>query len=65
MRNRRILLPLLAAWGAGEIAVAGVATNHVVESAARHAADLGFSVVVLEERTPGRAKKYPPPNGEM
>ena len=43
------LLPILNAAGARELAVAGVATNHVVESAARHAADLGFSVVILED----------------
>jgi nicotinamidase-related amidase len=43
------LLPVLAAAGVREVALAGVATNHVVESAARHAADLGLSVVVLED----------------
>jgi nicotinamidase-related amidase len=43
------LLPILAAAGAREVALAGVATNHVVESTARHAADLGLSVVVLED----------------
>jgi biuret amidohydrolase len=43
------LLPVLNGAGVREIAMAGVATNHVVESAARHAADLGFSVVVLED----------------
>lgn len=43
------LLPLLTRAGASEIALAGVATNHVVESAARHAADLGFAVIVLED----------------
>jgi nicotinamidase-related amidase len=43
------LLPVLTGAGVREIAMAGVATNHVVESAARHAADLGFSVVVLED----------------
>jgi biuret amidohydrolase len=43
------LLPVLAAGGVREVALAGVATNHVVESAARHAADLGLSVVVLED----------------
>jgi biuret amidohydrolase len=43
------LLPILTGAAASEIALAGVATNHVVESAARHAADLGFSVVVLDD----------------
>jgi nicotinamidase-related amidase len=33
--------------GVTEIAIGGVATNHVVESTARHAADEGFSVFVL------------------
>lgn len=43
------LLPVLAGAGVREVALAGVATNHVVESTARHAADLGLSVVVLED----------------
>lgn len=43
------LLPVLTAAGVSEIAIGGVATNHVVESAARHAADLGFVVTVLED----------------
>jgi biuret amidohydrolase len=43
------LVPILTGAGVTEVALAGVATNHVVESAARHAADLGFVVTVLED----------------
>jgi nicotinamidase-related amidase len=43
------LLPILTGAGVTEIALAGVTTNHVVESAARHAADLGISVLVLDD----------------
>jgi nicotinamidase-related amidase len=32
-----------------ELLMGGVTTNHVVESAVRHASDIGFSVVVLED----------------
>lgn len=32
-----------------ELVLGGVATNHVVESTARHAVDIGFPVVVLED----------------
>jgi len=32
-----------------ELVMAGVTTNHVVESAVRHASDVGFPVVVLED----------------
>lgn len=32
-----------------ELVLAGVATNHVVESTARHAADSGYPVVILED----------------
>jgi len=32
-----------------ELVLAGVATNHVVEGAARHAADSGYRVIVLED----------------
>ena len=32
-----------------ELVMGGVTTNHVVESAVRHASDIGFSVVVLED----------------
>lgn len=35
--------------GATELFLAGVATNFVVESAARHAGDSGFTVTVLED----------------
>lgn len=40
---------LLTRLGPGELVLAGVATNHVVESTARHAADTGHPVVVLED----------------
>ncbi len=43
------LLPALIGAGVTELALGGVATDHVVESAARHAADLGFNVTVLED----------------
>lgn len=44
-----ILQPRLAALGVTELFLAGVATNFVVESAARHAGDSGFHVTVLED----------------
>lgn len=44
-----ILQPRLAALGVTELYLGGVATNFVVESAARHAGDSGFDVVVLED----------------
>lgn len=44
-----ILQPRLAALGVTELYLGGVATNFVVESAARHAGDSGFSVTVLED----------------
>jgi len=34
---------------AGRLVIGGVATNHVVEATARHAADTGYRVVVLED----------------
>jgi nicotinamidase-related amidase len=43
------LLPALFKRGITGIALAGVATEHVVESAARHAADLGLRVTVLSD----------------
>lgn len=43
------LLPGLAGAGISEVALGGVATNHVVESCARHAADAGLNVVVLSD----------------
>lgn len=44
-----ILQPRLAALGVSTLYLGGVATNFVVESAARHAGDSGFDVVVLED----------------
>jgi nicotinamidase-related amidase len=44
-----ILQPRLAALGVTELYLGGVATNFVVESAARHAGDSGFDVTVLED----------------
>lgn len=43
------LLELLVRNGVSRVALAGVATNLVVESAARHAIDSGLQVVVLED----------------
>lgn len=43
------LLELLVRNGVTRVALAGVATNLVVESAARHAIDSGLQVVVLED----------------
>lgn len=43
------LLQVLAAEGIGEIVLGGVATNLVVESAARHASDAGLQVTVVED----------------
>jgi nicotinamidase-related amidase len=40
---------LLHGWHPTELVMGGVATNHVVESAVRHASDVGFPVVVLED----------------
>lgn len=44
-----VLQPRLAALGVTELFLGGVATNFVVESAARHAGDSGFDVTVLED----------------
>lgn len=43
------LLHVLAAEGVGEVVLGGVATNLVVESAARHASDAGLQVTVVED----------------
>lgn len=43
------LLQVLAAEGVGEVVIGGVATNLVVESAARHASDAGLQVTVVED----------------
>jgi nicotinamidase-related amidase len=43
------LLSVLAAEGVREVVLGGVATNLVVESAARHASDAGLQVTVLED----------------
>lgn len=43
------LLEVLSMRGVNSLYLAGVATNFVVESAARHAADSGFTVYVLED----------------
>lgn len=44
-----VLLPRLSALEVTHLYLAGVATNFVVESAARHAGDSGFQVTVLED----------------
>lgn len=43
------LLEVLAANGVGRVVLGGVATNLVVESAARHASDSGLQVTVVED----------------
>ncbi len=43
------LAQLLNRLQPSELVLAGVATNHVVESTTRHAADSGFKVIVLED----------------
>jgi biuret amidohydrolase len=43
------LLELLSAGGIRHLLIGGVATNLVVESAVRHAADSGFQVTVIED----------------
>lgn len=43
------LMELLIGRRVGELYFAGVATNYVVESATRHAADTGFRVNVVED----------------
>ena len=43
------LVQLLNQRAASQLVLAGVATNHVVESAARFATDSGYPVVVLED----------------
>jgi nicotinamidase-related amidase len=43
------LEPILHRFGARKIAVAGVATHSTVEHTARHAADMGFAVSVVED----------------
>jgi nicotinamidase-related amidase len=43
------LEPLLYRYGARHLAVAGVATHSTVEHTARHAADIGFAVTVVED----------------
>jgi nicotinamidase-related amidase len=43
------LLAILRARSVGRLYLGGIATNFVVESAARHAGDLGFEVTVLED----------------
>jgi nicotinamidase-related amidase len=43
------LLSVLAAEGIREVVLGGVATNLVVESAARHASDAGLQVTVVED----------------
>lgn len=46
----------LVALGAGRLVMAGVATNSVVEHSARHAADMGYEVIVLGDAcSAGRA----------
>jgi nicotinamidase-related amidase len=43
------LEPILHRFEASDIAIAGVATHSTVEHTARHAADLGFAVTVVED----------------
>lgn len=43
------LLQILIRLGSTDLYLGGTATNYVVESAARHAGDMGFSVTVLED----------------
>jgi nicotinamidase-related amidase len=43
------LLPMLAGEGIREVVLGGVATNLVVESAARHASDAGLAVTVIDD----------------
>jgi nicotinamidase-related amidase len=43
------LEPILYRFGARKIAIAGVATHSTVEHTARHAADIGFEVTVVED----------------
>jgi nicotinamidase-related amidase len=43
------LLPMLAGEGVREVVLGGVATNLVVESAARHACDAGLAVTVVDD----------------
>lgn len=43
------LLHVLAAEGVGTVVLGGVATNLVVESAARHASDAGLQVTMVED----------------
>jgi biuret amidohydrolase len=43
------ILNAILGRGITEVAIGGVATNHVVESCARHAADAGLHVVVLAD----------------
>ena len=43
------LLTVLAAEGIRDVVLGGVATNLVVESAARHAGDAGLSVTVVDD----------------
>ena len=43
------LAQLLISQGSRQLVLGGVATNHVVESTARLAADLGYEVVVLDD----------------
>jgi nicotinamidase-related amidase len=40
---------ILRGHGVRRLLIGGVTTNHVVESTARHAADLGYEVFVIEE----------------
>ncbi len=43
------LEPILHRLGARSLAIAGVATHSTVEHTARHAADMGFAVTVIED----------------
>lgn len=46
---RTTLEEALDGWGVNHVVLAGVATNSVVEHSARHAADMGLKVTVVED----------------
>jgi nicotinamidase-related amidase len=49
---------LLRRLGAKRLVIAGMQTHMCVEAAARHAADLGFEVVVVHDACATRALKF-------
>jgi nicotinamidase-related amidase len=54
------LVAVLGRLGAKRLVVAGMQTHMCVEAAARHAADLGFEVVVVHDACATRALKFGP-----